>query len=320
MIQNSVVARSASVRLALLNQPLAPEFMTKWLLWGTFQPVELAPKELPPITPDSELLHRVVPGQNRSHNRKRSSASVTRLAKWATHSSQRNRPLLRVIPYILPKVDGESLYRLVLQHDDLRLHNMSIFVNGSGQATVTSIYDWQTANIVSDFDFSTAGCDLRVDDAGRPWVHTRSPSEAGAERLAKNQQHSEDFLKVSILDRALFQYLNAIRVVIVLPSSHKVDPRQGTISHGGIRGRKRCTESLVRPQAIQARHTTRKIFLRSGNSCRVSNEEIGCRSRRRPPRRRRTGAVGCPGCGVAKRGAQPWAKETGGARVPSPAL
>lgn len=295
--------------------------MNKWLLWGTFQPIECAPKELPPITPTRSFcielfrarIEAIIGNEGDVIGFSDSPYKVgnTLLAAKQT--------LLRVIPYILPKVDGESLYRFVLQHDDLGLHNMSIFVNGSGQATVTSIYDWETANIVpvilSEFDFSIAGCDLRVDEAGRPWVHTRSASEAGPESLAKNQQHSEDFLKVSILDRALFQYLNAIRVVNFLTSSHQVDPRRGTISEGGIPSRERCTASLVRSEALETRKITRKIFRRSSNLGRLSNESYRGQSRRQPSRRRRTDTVGCPGCGVAKRGAQPRARGRGRQRA-----
>lgn len=212
MSQNSVIAQSATIRATLLNQPLPLDFVTKWLLWGTFQPVEWAPKELPSITPTRSFCIELF--RARIEAIIRNEGDVIGFSDSPYKVSNRllkaKLTLLRVIPYLLPEVDDERLYRFVLQHDDLGLHNMCVFVDESGQASLTSIYDWETTNIVpvilSEFDFSIAGCDLRVDEGGRPWVHIRSPSEAEPQRLAKNQQHSEDFLKVSTLDKSRGRY------------------------------------------------------------------------------------------------------------------
>lgn len=231
VLQNSIIAQSASIRAALLNQRLFHEFVTKWLLWGTFQPVEWAPKELPPITPTRSFCIQLF--RARIGSIIKNEGDIIGFSDSSYKVGKRllaaKRTLLRVVPYILPKVDDELLYRFVLQHDDLGLHNMSIFVDESGQVKLTSIYDWETANIVpvilSDFDFSIAGCDLRVDEGGKPWVHIRSSSEEEPERQAKNQQHSEDFLKVSGLVSSLFHYVKAIRTVVVLTPSHEGGPR-----------------------------------------------------------------------------------------------
>lgn len=51
--------------------------------------------------------------------------------------------LLRLIDVILPD-DDDELYRLVLQHDDFGIHNMSVFVDEDGHLTITSVYDWET--------------------------------------------------------------------------------------------------------------------------------------------------------------------------------
>lgn len=208
MFQSSIIAQSASIRAALLNQPLAPDFVTERLLWGTFQPVEWAPKELPsPITATRNCCLELFRARIQSIIKNEGdiigfSDSPYKVGSRLLAAKQ---TLLRVLPHILPEGDDRLLYRFVLQQDDLGLHNMSIFVGESGKVTVTSVYDWETANIVpvilSEFDFSIAGCDLRADEAGRPWVHIRSPLEAEPERQAKNQQHAEEFLKVSALNK-----------------------------------------------------------------------------------------------------------------------
>ncbi|KAJ6494847.1 hypothetical protein C8R47DRAFT_974143 [Mycena vitilis] len=77
--------------------------------------------------------------------------------------------LLRIIPLVLPR-DGDqnSLYRLVLDHDDFGLHNMSI-----ADESVTSVFDWDTAHIVpailSDPQLVLWG-ELTVDEDGAPIV------------------------------------------------------------------------------------------------------------------------------------------------------
>lgn len=57
--------------------------------------------------------------------------------------------LLRLIPHIMPADSGQtSLYRLVLEHGDFGIHNMSITIDATGQPLVTSLYDWETGCIV----------------------------------------------------------------------------------------------------------------------------------------------------------------------------
>ena len=57
--------------------------------------------------------------------------------------------LLRLIPHIMPiNSDQTSLYRLVLDHGDFGIHNMSITMDANGQPVVTSLYDWETGCIV----------------------------------------------------------------------------------------------------------------------------------------------------------------------------
>lgn len=92
------------------------------------------------------------------------------------------------------------MYRLVLQHDDFGIHNMSVDVAQAGEISLTSVYDWETGCIIplilAEIDFSVAGCDLIVDENGQPSVHTRPDLECETERRAQNQRYSVEFLNV----------------------------------------------------------------------------------------------------------------------------
>ena len=44
--------------------------------------------------------------------------------------------------------DQTSLYRLVLDHGDFGIHNMSITIDKNGQPLMTSLYNWETGYIV----------------------------------------------------------------------------------------------------------------------------------------------------------------------------
>lgn len=85
--------------------------------------------------------------------------------------------LLRLIPHIMPPDDDESanepsLYRLVLEHGDFGIHNMSIAVEVNGRRLVTSLYDWETGCIVpailSDPSMAVSPVDLVIDENAAP--------------------------------------------------------------------------------------------------------------------------------------------------------
>ena len=57
--------------------------------------------------------------------------------------------LLRLVTHILPADNCQtSLYRLVLEHGDFGIHNMSVTMDKNTQPLVTSLYDWETGCIV----------------------------------------------------------------------------------------------------------------------------------------------------------------------------
>jgi hypothetical protein len=96
--------------------------------------------------------------------------------------------LLRLIPHILP-IDSDSdttqqqqqqqqqipysLYRLVLDHGDFGIHNISVATDADHNPTVTSLYDWETGCIVpallSDPLMAVVGADLTAGRDAEPF-------------------------------------------------------------------------------------------------------------------------------------------------------
>lgn len=60
------------------------------------------------------------------------------------------RSLLRCLPSILPpdSILQPTLYRLVLEHGDFGIHNMSIGFDADHNPVITSLFDWEAGNIV----------------------------------------------------------------------------------------------------------------------------------------------------------------------------
>jgi hypothetical protein len=78
--------------------------------------------------------------------------------------------LLQLLPCILPPESDEgTFYRLVLEHGDFGIHNMTI----TDTPTVTSLYDWETGHIVpailSDPQMAVY-VDLELDGDGQPTI------------------------------------------------------------------------------------------------------------------------------------------------------
>lgn len=118
-------------------------------------------------------------------------------AAWAAKQT-----LLRLIPYILPAASDQSpLYRLVLEHGDFGIHNMSIVRGADGQPLITSLYDWENGSIVpallSD-PCMAVPIDLVTDDDGAPAI-TRVPDGATAEDHARYVTWSRQYFEVCLL-------------------------------------------------------------------------------------------------------------------------
>lgn len=107
--------------------------------------------------------------------------------------------LLRLIPHILPlNCDQDSMYRLILEHDDFGIHNMSITTDTDGQALVTSLYDWETGCIVpailSD-PLMAVTIDLTIDENAAPSI-TRVPDHVTPNNHAHYMTWARKYVKV----------------------------------------------------------------------------------------------------------------------------
>ncbi|KAL8313335.1 hypothetical protein RB597_006010 [Gaeumannomyces tritici] len=79
------------------------------------------------------------------------------------------KSLLRLIPRIIP--EGASLYRLVLEHGDFGIHNMTITTDAATSGPlVTPLFDWETGHIVPATlsDPMAVAVDLTTDDEAAP--------------------------------------------------------------------------------------------------------------------------------------------------------
>lgn len=106
------------------------------------------------------------------------------IAAAAKHS------MLRLLPQILPVGSHgqleSALYRLVLEHGDFGIHNMSIARAADGDPFVTSVYDWETGCIVpailSD-PLMAVEVDLVADEDAEPAVTRIHEASSDAYRL-----------------------------------------------------------------------------------------------------------------------------------------
>ncbi|KAJ7217030.1 hypothetical protein GGX14DRAFT_601777 [Mycena pura] len=117
--------------------------------------------------------------------------------------------LLRLIPVILPLDDPHgALYRLVLEHGDFGIHNMTI----TDAPTVTSVFDWETGHIVpailSDPRLMVH-CDLEVDEHGTPII-SRLWDGMEAEDILEFQEYANYYYQ--ILAQHAPDYLETIKM------------------------------------------------------------------------------------------------------------
>ncbi|KAJ7758528.1 hypothetical protein DFH07DRAFT_868009 [Mycena maculata] len=117
--------------------------------------------------------------------------------------------LLRLIPLIFPPEGVHACYRLVLEHGDFGIHNMTI--TDSDTPAVTSLYDWETGHIVpailSDPQIATH-VDFELDGDGVP-VLSRLPDGATAEYIADYEGYAKHYFKV--LDECAPEYIPIVK-------------------------------------------------------------------------------------------------------------
>ncbi|KND89198.1 hypothetical protein TOPH_06185, partial [Tolypocladium ophioglossoides CBS 100239] len=145
----SLLAQSARIRAALFNYQLPLEFAAAWLRERLF---EHKPKSLPlPVAPTREFWVALFTAKINATIR-----NIGDMIGWESDNetvgpiaAAAKQSLLRLIPLMMPMDNDQTdLYRLVLEHGDFGIHNMSITMDASNEPLVTSVFDWETGCIV----------------------------------------------------------------------------------------------------------------------------------------------------------------------------
>lgn len=181
-----LLAQSAYIRASLFNFNLSLDFATSWLRERLF---EQKPKLLPiPVAPTREFCVALFTAKIE--------ATITNLGDMIGWESDNNtvgpiaiaakQSLLRLVPYIMPgDSDQASLYRLVLDHGDFGIHNMSITMDANRRPLVTSLFDWETGCIVpailSD-PLMAVAVDLATDESAAPFVTRLDDDDTPSDR------------------------------------------------------------------------------------------------------------------------------------------
>lgn len=195
----SLLTQAAHIRAALFHFDVPQELAQTWLLERLGKP---RPDALPnPVTPTRQFCVDLLSSKV--------TATIGELGTMIGCESDNEvvgpiafaarTPLSRLIPHILP-VDDENgtLYRLVIEHGDFGIHNMSIESTEQGPR-ITSLYDWETACIVPAILSNTimsVTIDLIVDSEALPTT-TRVDENSTEEELKESQLHSADYHKVN---------------------------------------------------------------------------------------------------------------------------
>lgn len=199
LLQVCLLTQSARIRASLFNFNLPIDFATVWLRERLF---EQRPETIPvPVAPTREFCVALFTSKIEATIRnlgdmigwESDNVTVGPVAVAAKQS------LLRIIPHIMP-VNGDqtSLYRLVLEHGDFGIHNMSITMDANSQPLVTSLYDWETGCIVpallSD-PLMAVAVDLVIDEYAIPSI-TRVSDDATPDERSQYMKWARHYVEV----------------------------------------------------------------------------------------------------------------------------
>ncbi|ERS97015.1 hypothetical protein HMPREF1624_06342 [Sporothrix schenckii ATCC 58251] len=204
----NLLAQAARIRASLFNFPLPLDFAAFWLRERLF---EQKPASLPrPIASTREFCVALFTAKVE--------ATIKNLGDMIGWEDDNNvvgpvaaaakQSLLRLIPHILPaersqaegEAEGEaaaeaSVYRLVLEHGDFGIHNMSIATDANNNPLVMSVCDWETGCIVpallSD-PLMAVFVDLAADEHARPSI-TRVAGDAMPSDRARYMEWSQQY-------------------------------------------------------------------------------------------------------------------------------
>lgn len=186
--QLDLVTQAATLRAALFSFELPLDFASQYLHDRLF---EQKPNALPvPVTPTRDFCVTLFTSKIEATIRK-----IGDMIGWESDNNvvgpiaaAAKQSLLKFVPVMLPKetTDTPLFYRLILEHGDFGIHNMTI--DDGDTPTITSLFDWETGCIVpallSDTCMAVAGADLILDEDARPAVK-RISRDAGVEKVAQ---------------------------------------------------------------------------------------------------------------------------------------
>ena len=198
-IQGFLLAQSASVRASLFNFTPPLDFATTWFLKRLF---EQKPESLPvPVAPTRDFCVALFTSKIEATIR-----NIGDMIGWESDNVTvgpiavaAKQSLLRLIPHIMPKdSDENSLYRLVLEHGDFGIHNMSITTDANGKPLLTSLFDWETGcitpAILSD-PLMAVAVDLVADENAAHSI-TRLPDDVTPDNRAEYMTWAKHYFEV----------------------------------------------------------------------------------------------------------------------------
>lgn len=174
--QMNLLGQCANMRAALFKFRLPMDFAARWLRERLFAQ---RPDSFPiPVAPTRDFTHALLTSKIEATIK-----NVGDMIGWEDDNevvgpiaAAAKRSMLHLLPHILPVGSDQfesALYRLVLEHGDLGIHNMSIVRAVDGDPLVTSVYDWETGCIVpailSD-PLMAVEVDLVVDEDAKPAI------------------------------------------------------------------------------------------------------------------------------------------------------
>ncbi|KAL7949658.1 3-hydroxybutyryl-CoA dehydratase [Trichoderma barbatum] len=184
--QSSLLIKFAHIRASLFNFQVSPDFAAAWFLKRLFGQ---KPDSLPaPVSPTREFCAALFISKIEATIK-----NIGDMIGWEDNhntvgprAAAAKQSLLGLIPHIIPTGDA-SLFRLVLEHGDFGIHNMSIARVGDNRFHVTSVYDWEVESIVPAFlsdPIMCVGPDLGTDGDASP-LASDLPEDPSPELLAK---------------------------------------------------------------------------------------------------------------------------------------
>ncbi|KAI0893250.1 hypothetical protein F4806DRAFT_476349 [Annulohypoxylon nitens] len=199
--KSRLLVRAAKIRASLYNFQVPPDFASTWLRERLF---EQKPESFPiPVAPTREFCVALFTSKIEATIK-----NIGDMIGWEDDhntvgpvAAAAKQSLLRFIPHIMPVGDEDLLYRFVIDHGDVGVHNILVTIDANNEPRPTSLYDWETGCIVpailSD-PLMAVTVDLFVNRDAEPSV-TRLPVEVTIEDLDEMATWSREYFQALYL-------------------------------------------------------------------------------------------------------------------------